>query len=304
MGFNSSGDWTLASVIVMGCWLGIVIFIGIFGNILVIIVSVQGTRVRRRGKSLIVSMAVADMLESINMIFMLITIAFYGEWIFGDTMCQLHGFVAMFFLCTSTCSLAVISINRYFIVVRSNQYQQVFTKAKTILIIISIWVFSFLEALPPLVGWSKFEFQSNKAACMFYFSTSKSYSIFLIMINVPGLMMVMMFCSYKIYGEVRHHQAQVHAHAADRHINVEEIRITKTLIIIIMACVVCFIPPAISNFIEAAQPKSKIPFWLDIVPTVLLFTNHANNPIIYGLFNRHYRHAFKELFTGLTPSNN
>ncbi|KAK3730752.1 hypothetical protein QZH41_007122 [Actinostola sp. cb2023] len=301
---NSTGDWTLSSVVVMGCWLSIVIFIGVFGNILVIIVSVQGTRVRTRGKSLIVSMACADMLESLNMIFMLITAASYGEWIFGDVMCTLHGFVSVEFVVTSMYSLMAISVNRYFMVVKSNLYKKVFTKLNLIIMITFIWVSSLVIATPPLLGWSKYEFQSNKATCMFYFSTSMAYSISLMALSVPGPLAVIIFCCYKIFIQVRQHQNRVQAIGlTSGNVNVEEIRITKTLIIIIVAYLVCFIPPATVNLIEMVLPTYKIPFWVDVVSMNLLFTNHANNPVIYGFFNRQYRQAFKGLLFDLLPGN-
>jgi hypothetical protein len=88
---------------------------------------------------------------------------------------------------------------------------------------------------------------------------------------------------------------------ASQNVNVEEIRITKTLIIIVLAYLICFIPPAIVNLIEMGLPNYKIPFWADIVTMNLIFANHANNPMIYGVFNRQYRRAFKELLTGLIP---
>ncbi|KAK3730751.1 hypothetical protein QZH41_007121 [Actinostola sp. cb2023] len=175
MASNSTGDWTLSSVIVMGCWLSIVIFIGVFGNILVIIVSVQGTRIRTRGKSLIVSMACADMLESLNMIFMLITAVSYGEWIFGDVMCTFHGFMTNQFVNTSAYSLMAISVNRYFMVVKSNHYKKVFSDRNLTLMMTFIWILPLAFSVLPLLGWSKYEFQSNKATCLFYFSTSMAY---------------------------------------------------------------------------------------------------------------------------------
>ncbi|KAK3730746.1 hypothetical protein QZH41_007125 [Actinostola sp. cb2023] len=301
MTLSSTGDWTLASVVVMGCWLSIVIFIGVFGNILVIIVSVQGTRVRTRGKSLIVSMACADMLESLNMIFILITAISYGEWIFGDVMCTLHGFVTIQFIITSVFSLMAISVNRYFMVVKSNHYKKVFSDRNLTMMITFIWIFPLVFAVPPLLGWSKYEFQSNKATCIFYFSTSMSYAISLMAFSVPLPLSIIVFCCYKIFVQVRQHKTRVQAIGTSGNVNVEEIRITKTLIIIIVAYLVCFIPPAVANLIEMGLPNYRIPFWVDVISMNLVFTNHANNPVIYGFFNRQYRQAFKELFCRLTP---
>ncbi|KAK3730748.1 hypothetical protein QZH41_007127 [Actinostola sp. cb2023] len=251
---NSTGDWTLSSVVVMGCWLSIIIFIGVFGNILVIIVSVQGTRVRSRGKDLIVSMACADMMESLNMIFVLITAVSYGEWIFGDVICTLHGFMTNQFVIASMYSLMVISVNRYFMVVKSNHYKKVFSDRN-------------------LTDDDNFYLDFPISFC----SSTSSRMV-------------------QIFVQVRQHKTRVQAIGTSSNINVEEIRITKTLIIIIVAYLVCFIPPAVANLIEMGLPNYRIPFWVDVISMNLIFTNHANNPVIYGFFNRQYRQAFKELF--------
>jgi len=302
MVFNSTGDWTLASVIVMGCWLSIIILIGIFGNILVIIVSVQGTRVRTRGKSLIVSMAVADMFESTNMIFMLITVSFYGEWIFGYTMCQIHGFITTQFVIASMYSLMTISVNRYFIVVKPALYKRVFSSRNISIMIALIWIFPFIFAISPLLGWSAYDFQSNKATCIFYFSTSVWFSITILAIAIPLPLGVIIFCCFKIFKQVRLHKSRVDGLGIRTStVNVEEIKITKTLIIIIMAYLICFIPPGVVNLLEMAFPNYKINFWADIITMNLLLANHANNPVIYGLFNRQYRNAFKDLLLSFLP---
>jgi hypothetical protein len=94
---------------------------------------------------------------------------------------------------------------------------------------------------------------------------------------------------------------RIEAIGTSKNVNVEEIRITKTLIIIVLAYLICFVPPAIVNLIEMVSPSYKIPCWADIITVNLVFANHANNPLIYGIFNRQYRRAFKELLMGLIP---
>ena len=47
-----------------------VIVFGIFGNLMVVVISTKGNCVRVRGRALIASSALADTLESLNLIFM------------------------------------------------------------------------------------------------------------------------------------------------------------------------------------------------------------------------------------------
>lgn len=127
--------WTTASVIVTALPLCVVILIGIFGNLMVVLISIKGNRVRTKGRALIASLAFADSLESLNLIFMLLSVAHYGHWIFGDALCQLNGFLTTEFVISSMYSLTAISINRYFMVVRQNYYRKVFNSRNQALMV-------------------------------------------------------------------------------------------------------------------------------------------------------------------------
>ena len=118
--------WTTATVIVTAVPLCVVLLIGIFGNLMVVFISTRGNRVRTKGRPLIASLALADTLESMNLIFMLVAVGNYSEWIFSDELCQLNGFLTTLFVISSMYSLTAISVNRYFMVVKQNFNQKVF----------------------------------------------------------------------------------------------------------------------------------------------------------------------------------
>ena len=291
-----SSPWTPASVVVTSMFLAVVIFIGIFGNILVIIVSYRRTRIKTKGNAVIGSLAVADLLESLNMIFMLVSLAHFGDWIFGDFICQLNAFLTVEFVMVSMFNLAVISVNRYFMVVKPNLYKKVFSKRNQTVILVCIWTYPLIFAIAPLIGWSSFEFQAGKCVCIFFFSESVSYTIALVISVVPIPLSIICYTCYKIFREVKHHQTRIRSMASQApKMNVEEVKITKTLVVVIGAYLVCFLPAAAVNLVEMLRPNYKIPLWIDIISMVLVFSNHANNPLIYGVFNKQYRRAFKEV---------
>ena len=292
--------WTTASVIVTALPLCVVILIGIFGNLMVVLISIKGNRVRTKGRALIASLAFADSLESLNLIFMLLSVAHYGHWIFGDALCQLNGFLTTEFVISSMYSLTAISINRYFMVVRQNYYRKVFNSRNQALMVAFIWCIPLPFAIGPLLGWSKFEFQTGKCICIFFFSRSIVFSAALLIVAVPLPLGIICFCCFKIFKEVGHHSKRVNAMSSNApSVNVEEVRITKTLAVVIGAYLICFIPAATINLIEMVQPSFEIPLWIDILSMILVFCNHANNPVIYGALNKQYRKAFKDILKNL-----
>ena len=293
-------SWTTATVVITALPLSIVILIGIFGNLMVVFISCKGNRVRTKGRALIASLALADTMESANLVFMLVSVASFGNWIFGDGLCQLNGFMTTEFVISSMYSLTTISLNRYFMVVKQNLYQKVFNNRNQAIFIALIWLIPLPFAIGPLLGWSKFEFQAGKCICIFYFSRSILFSTALLVVAVPVPLGIISYCCYKIFKEVRQHSMQVNNMTTSApSLNVEEVRVTKTLVVVISAYLVCFIPAATVNLIQMLNPSFEIPLWIDIISVILVFCNHANNPVIYGAFNRQYRKAFKDIFKNL-----
>ena len=291
-----NNTWTTATVVVASILVCIVIVIGILGNLIVVLVTIKGNTVRTKGRAFIASLAIADTLSSTNLIFMLASAINYGKWVFGDTFCQLTGFLTLQFGSSSTYSLQAISVNRYFIVVKKNQYRRVFTTRNQLLIIALIWCIPIPLAIGPVLGWSHFEFNSGNCLCSHDFRSSISYSIALVVVTVLIPLFVMCLCNYQIFKHVRHHSNQVDTMMNNAQtLNVQEVKITKTLFVVIAAYVVCFAPAVIVNLMKIVLPTFKIPLWIDISFTILVFSNHANNPIIYGALNKQYRKAFKDI---------
>ena len=292
-----NNSWTIATVVVAAILVSIVIVIGILGNLMVVLVTVKGKRVRTKGRAFIASLAIADTLSSTNLIFMLVSAVNYGKWVFGGTFCQLNGFLTSQFVASSTYSLQAISVNRYFIVVKQNLYRRAYTTRNQLLIIALIWCIPIPLAIGPVLGWSHFEFQTGKCLCLYDFRTSISYSIAVVLVTVLIPLLVMCLCYFQIFKQVRHHSNQVDTMMNNAQtLSVQEVKITKTLFVVIAAYVVSFVPAAIVNLVKIVIPTFQIPLWIDILFTILVFFNHANNPIVYGALNEQYRKAFKDIF--------
>ncbi|XP_029195911.2 melatonin receptor type 1B-like isoform X1 [Acropora millepora] len=297
---NMDDKWTTTSVAVTAIPLCIVIVIGIFGNLMVVLISAKGNCVRIKGRALIASLAFADTLESLNLIFMLVSVAKRGQWIFGDSLCELNGFMTTEFVLSSMYSLTAISLNRYFMVVKQGLYRKVFTARNQALMIAFIWCIPLPLATGALLGWSKFEFQPGKCICLFYFSRSISFSSIVLVVGVPVPIGIISFCCFQIFKEVKNHSNQVQSMTNEApNVNVEEVRITKTLAVVVAAYLICFIPAATINLMEMVIPQYKIPPWIDMLSMILVFCNHANNPVIYGVLNKQYRKAFKGVLRNL-----
>ena len=119
----------------------------------------------------------------------------------------------------------------------------------------------------------------------------------MVLVTVLVPLLAMCLCYFQISKQVRHHSNQDDTMMNNAQtLNVQEVKITKTLFVVIDTYVVYIAPAAIVNLMKIVVPTFKIPFWIDVLFTILLFSSHANNPIIYGALNNQYRKAFEDIF--------
>ena len=286
---------------VAGSVVGLIILLGIFGNIMVITVITKTKQLKGKGHSLIVNLALADTLQSANLVFILVAILNGGVWTLDQVACQVHAYLNVEFVLASMLTLCAISVNRYFLIVRPSQYNTFFCPRIMRGVVLLIWLLPQFFAIPPILGWSRFEFQHGKSLCLFKFSFSMSYAFTLVSTITTTPLIIILFAYYKIFKIVGAHSTRVE-HTLKRRsapgghsASVEEIRITRTLAVVIASYVICFVPATVINFVELFKSDWDIPVWLDLSSMILLMANHANNPIIYGALNRQYRKALENM---------
>ena len=299
--------YSVGGVAVAGFVVAAIVILGILGNSLILVVISRTQRLKGKGHALIANLALADTLQSANLFFMFVAIAYGGKWVFGDAVCQIHAFLTVEFVLVSMLTLCAISLNRYFMIVRPNLYQSIFKRSRMRIIIALIWILPLAFAIPPMFGWSRFEFQEGKSLCLFKFSFSVSYAILLVTTITTTPLLIILYCYYQIFIIVGAHSNRMEERMRNgpgTTASIEEIRITRTLAVVIASYCVCFLPATVINFIEMVDPDLHIPSWLDLSSMILVMANHANNPLIYGLLNRQYRNAFKAIVCFQCSSKN
>ena len=86
--------YSLPVRVLVTCYLSLVITVGVVGNILVCIIFGLAKELHTSINMLIVNLAIADILQSLNMIFMIVSIN-YGKWVLGTAMCEINGTYAL-----------------------------------------------------------------------------------------------------------------------------------------------------------------------------------------------------------------
>lgn len=134
--------------------LSLLTLVVLFGNGLVICAVLSCKSLRQSVTSyLILSLAVADVsVGAFVLPFSTINSAL-GVWIFGEVWCRVWLMLDVFMCTASIYNLVAISIDRFIAIVRPLAYASLVTPKRGRLMILAVWVVSFLICSPPIISW-------------------------------------------------------------------------------------------------------------------------------------------------------
>jgi len=135
--------------------LGLICLIVTFGNILVISAVKISSKLRGPTNTIIVSLAVADLLLGVLVLPLSAVYEVIDSWVFGRHLCFIWLSVDVWTCTASILHLVAISMDRYIAVTHPVTYPNIMTSTRTKLLIASVWVISFIICFPPLVGWNE-----------------------------------------------------------------------------------------------------------------------------------------------------
>ena len=146
--------------IMLACSLAVIMVLTMFGNIALIITIHRKSTLHTLTNRFISNLAWTDVaLGLFSMPFSLVT-CLTREWIFGDRMCQLNGFLNILFSLASLFTLTAISIEKYFSIVKPMAV--VITTRMTWVMLIMTWTAALVFAITPLTGFTAFDFTTGE----------------------------------------------------------------------------------------------------------------------------------------------
>lgn len=218
---------------------------------------------------------------------------------FGETFCRVHGFEVFTFGTASLVTMGVIAVSRYFCVVKFERYAVLFTKKRALIYITAAWCVSLIPSLPPLFfKRDGFEFQPGKAMCLYTFK-----NIAYVSVNeffyIATTMTVITICYVKVFREVSRLN-RVFSHRNDLHqlrVNVEEAKVTKTLLAVLVGFSCCWLPIGVMDNIDAVRGEHTLPRRAYITYAFLLYLSSAINPFIYAAMSKQFRREYKDILS-------
>ena len=291
---NASNSW---QKLFMTVFLSFLVIFGFWGNVIVWITFRICKITNGSVSALIVNLSVADTLQCINFIFVITAINDIVSYE-TDTWCQLNGFGNVTFAVASFLSLTLISINKYFVIVKHSN-EIIFTWRNTLLFIFFVWFYSFVLAVAPLAGLSEYTFIPTAYFCWSDVLIGQgliSYSVVAVVTSVIIPFTVLCFCTWKILVTLKRSRQRVEENISSISArNEEERRITFILLIIIITFVIFNVPACTAVTLRTLN--YEIQPWIQLLLLAVVLMNHAINPVIYGLMNKNFRKAISGAFS-------
>ena len=277
---------------------------GICGNFLVILAIAKTSSLRTTSNYYIASLSLQNLLLSVFIIAFVPAVAIHGSWTSGDAACQFLGFVTAMLATGSIYSMALIAINRYFIMLKSNLHRKYFTKWNVAVSIAISWILSCNFPLSYSLQQHRFDFHPGKGICIF--DVSKLTAIdaaFAGVFNIQLPYIVTSVCYSMIYRKVTKHQARLQNRlepgvTRNTRISAHDIRITKVLFSIVLAFTLCWVPFFVIDLLGVVYGQYFAPRPVYIFYSVMAGSSTSVGPILYGVLNRDVK---KEITNFLKP---
>ncbi|NXY78598.1 ADA2C protein, partial [Glareola pratincola] len=290
------------------------------GNALVV-VAISTSRALRAPQNLfLVSLASADILVAVLVLPFSLANEVMGYWYFGGVWCSLYLALDVLLCTASIGHLCAISLDRYWAVTRAARFNLRRSPGRVKGMIGAVWAAAALVALPPLLRAQPGSQECQLSQETWYVLASCAASFF-----APCLVMVAVYC--RIYhltaqrtaallaarapcpagagkkgpevgmpGWRRRSQNQSMLLCRRRLVRARERRFTVVLAVVMGAFVLCWFPFFFTYSLGAvcgegchiSKPLFSFFFWIG-------YCNSSLNPLIYTLFNRDFRAAFRRL---------
>ncbi|XP_031567035.1 pinopsin-like [Actinia tenebrosa] len=297
---DSSGSWREEVVISpLGRWLlvsvlaatTVVVFVG---NTLVLIVLHKQRRTagQRVINMFLANLTLIDLSVSFIVLPLSMTTYIHGSWPFGETFCEINGFTTMIIGISGILTMTAIAVDRYRVIVLPVG-QRLRTKHAWALLAF-IWIWSIIQATPPLLGWNKYTWGQSSALCRASFTRGDGYieSVSLVSYIIP--LCIMVYCYVCVYLRVRQSRRRIEMWARfnqDVWLKAEA-RTAKIVFTVLTFFIVSWTPFIVIYAINGAG-KSIVPLAAFRFTGWLASSHSAVNPLIYLKMNKRFRKDLK-----------
>ncbi|XP_005807344.1 parapinopsin-like [Xiphophorus maculatus] len=256
----------------------------------VIIVSLMHKQLRQPLNYALVNMAAADLGTAMTGGVLSVVNNAQGYFSLGRTGCVMEGFTVSLCGITSLCTVALIAVERMFVVCKPLG-QVTFQKKHAVGGIVLSWLWSLAWNLPPLFGWGRYDLEGVGTSCapdwhntdpnnvsylVAYFAVCFAFPLTLILVSYAKLLWTL-------------HQVSKMACVEGGAVAKGEMKVASMVILMVLSFLAAWLPYAGLAMFVVCRPDAKIHPLVGMLPVYLAKSSTAYNPIIYILLNKQFR---------------
>ncbi|XP_051270549.1 parapinopsin-like [Dicentrarchus labrax] len=269
----------------------------------VIIVSLMHKQLRQPLNYALVNMAVADLGTAMTGGVLSVVNNAQGYFSLGRTGCVMEGFAVSLFGITSLCTVALIAVERMFVVCKPLG-QITFQKKHAVGGIALSWLWSLTWNLPPLFGWGRYELEGVGTSCAPDWHSRDPHNVsyilayFAVCFAVP---FAIILASYTKLMWTLHRVSKM-ACVEGGAVAKGEMKVASMVVLMVVTFLISWMPYASLAMLVVYNPDVEINPLVGTVPVYLAKSSTVYNPIIYIYLNKQFRkYAVPFLLCGREP---
>ena len=278
----------------------LLILVALFGHALVFLAFYRERNLRTLQNIIIVNLSVADFLFSAIVPPTHVVRLLRKETTLSEIPCHVTGVGSLLFCLASINTLTFISVERYMAINYPMKHRRFFDSKLVKVVLIAIWCWSAaLSAFPFLK--TKYIFLKTFFHCSPDWSKDLGTTLTLASLGIGSPLATLIYCNFHIVRALRKSR-QIHTN----HFNTSQQRSIaryqreRTMSILTITVVITFTvcwAPYCAAMLCLASEKCTFSENFMFLALILSILNSSCNPLIYGLLNKNFRNAFKNILT-------
>ncbi|XP_078136701.1 teleost multiple tissue opsin b [Sander vitreus] len=269
-------------------------FIGTFGflnNLLVLGLFCRYRALRTPINLLLVSISASDLLVCVLGTPFSFAASTQGRWLIGREGCIWYGFVNSCLGIVSLISLAVLSYERYFTMMKPTIADNRDFGPALGGICFS-WLYSVVWTVPPLLGWSRYGPEGPGTTCSVDWKTQTANNIsYIVCLFIFCLVLPFGVILYS-YGMLLHAIRQVRSGSSVVTRRRDQ-RVLVMVVTMVVCYLVCWLPYGVAALLATFGPHGLLTPEASITPSLLAKFSTVINPVIYIFMNKQFYRCFR-----------
>ncbi|XP_069136882.1 rhodopsin-like isoform X1 [Argopecten irradians] len=296
----SNTQYAILAIFMFTVFLGGVIFNGLF-----VYVFLVHSKLKTRPNILLISLCISSFLIAALAIPFVGASAISRKWLFGQFGCVFHGFIVTALGLTQIAILTVLSFEKYIAIVKCHWSHRL-TQSATLLLLFGCFMYGFLLAAYPLLGWNRYTMEDGNISCSIDWTSRSaidlSYSISLLVIGLVVPLAVMSYVYISILLLIKKQTSISQRYKGFQHHNrasKRDVKVMKTILLLVFAFIISWLPYSIFAMTSITGYADDIHPLLGTLPSLFAKSSILWNPLIYVCRNRSFKRALLETFPTL-----